>query len=42
MLPRAAELLSAEDWAAVDAAVQVRPDPLLGDDFDACYRELLS
>jgi hemerythrin-like domain-containing protein len=40
ILPRAAQLLTQEDWAAVAAAVSSQPDPLFGDDFEASYREL--
>jgi len=40
VLPRAAELLSAPDWAAVAAAVPARSDPLSGDNVEALYREL--
>ena len=32
VLPRAARLLTGEDWAAVAAAVPARSDPLFGDD----------
>jgi hemerythrin-like domain-containing protein len=40
ILPRAAQLLTQEDWAAVAAAVPAHPDPLFGDDFEARYQEL--
>ncbi|MPW18109.1 AraC family transcriptional regulator [Paraburkholderia sp. CNPSo 3157] len=30
VMPRAAQLLTEQDWAAVDAIVPVRPDPLFG------------
>jgi hemerythrin-like domain-containing protein len=40
VLPRAAQLLTQEDWAAVAAAVPAHPDPLFGDDFEARYQEL--
>ena len=39
ILPRAAQLLTQEDWAAV-AAVSAHPDPVFGDDFEARYLEL--
>ncbi len=37
VLPRAARLLTAEDWAAVASAVVSPPDPLFGPDFEARY-----
>lgn len=40
IVPRAEQLLSAEDWEAVVAAVPSGVDPLFGEDFDARYREL--
>lgn len=40
IMPRAATLLTAEDWSAVAAAVPAGRDPLFGDDADARYREL--
>ena len=40
ILPRAAELLTAADWAAVTAAHAQAPDPLFGADPDERYREL--
>lgn len=40
VLPRAAELLAPEDWAAVNAAVPTGRDPLFGDEPEARYREL--
>lgn len=39
VIPRAGELLTPGDWAAV-AAAPAAPDPLFGDDFEARYREL--
>jgi hemerythrin-like domain-containing protein len=39
VIPRAAELLTPADWAAV-AAAPAAPDPLFGDDFEDRYREL--
>jgi len=40
VLPRAARLLSAEDWREVQAAVPAGRDPLFGDKAEAGYREL--
>lgn len=40
VLPRAAELLTPQDWAAVAAAVPATPDPLFGEDIEARYRKL--
>lgn len=40
VLPRAAQLLTQHDWAAVTAAVPARADPLFGDDFEARYQGL--
>jgi hemerythrin-like domain-containing protein len=40
ILPRAAQLLTPEDWAAVLLAVPGTPDPLFGDTVEARYREL--
>lgn len=40
ILPRAAQLLTPQDWAAVAAAVPAGPDPLFGPDFDARYENL--
>ena len=40
VLPRAAQLLTPEDWAAVAAAVPPGPDPLFGDNVGERYREL--
>ncbi len=40
VVPRAAQLLTPDDWAAVAAAVPVGPDPLFRDDYEARYREL--
>jgi hemerythrin-like domain-containing protein len=40
VLPRAAELLTPDDWAAVASAVSPVPDPLFGDDVGARYRGL--
>ena len=39
VLPRAAELLTATDWAAV-VAVPIEPDPLFGPNSDPRYSEL--
>ena len=39
VIPRAVELLTSADWAAV-AAIPTEPDPLFGVDFDARYSEL--
>ena len=39
VIPRAVELLTPADWAAV-AAIPTEPDPLFGSDFDARYSEL--
>ena len=41
VIPRAAQLLTPDDWAAV-AAVRADPDPAFGDDFEPRYRELRS
>lgn len=40
VIPRAAELLTPEDWAVVAAAVPAGADPLFGTDFQERYREL--
>lgn len=40
VIPRAAELLTPQDWAAVAAAVPAEPDPLFGEDIEARYRTL--
>jgi hemerythrin-like domain-containing protein len=40
VLPRAAKVLTPEDWADVAAAVSLIPDPVFGDDVVAQYREL--
>ena len=40
VIPRAAELLTPQDWAAVAAAVPVQTDPLFGEDIEARYRKL--
>src|SRR6202521_2713461 len=40
IMPRAAQLLTEEDWAAVASTVPVGPDPLFGDDVEARFREL--
>lgn len=40
VLPRAAKVLTAEDWAAVREAVKPGPDPLFGDDVAERFREL--
>jgi hemerythrin-like domain-containing protein len=39
VIPRALELLTAADWAAL-AAIPVEPDPLFGTEFDARYQQL--
>ena len=39
VIPRAIELLTPADWAAV-AAIPIEADPLFGDDSDARYNEL--
>jgi hemerythrin-like domain-containing protein len=39
VIPRAVELLTSADWAAV-AVIPSEPDPLFGADFDARYQEL--
>ena len=39
-MPRAAQLLTQEDWAAVAATVPAASDPLFGDDVEARFREL--
>ncbi len=39
VIPRAAQVLKAEDWAAV-AAVPTRPDPLFGKDAEERFRNL--
>ena len=39
VIPRAVELLTSDDWAAV-AAIPTESDPLFGTDFDARYSEL--
>jgi hemerythrin-like domain-containing protein len=39
VIPRAAQLLTPSDWAAV-AAAPADADPLFGEDFEARYREL--
>lgn len=39
VIPRAVQLLTPDDWAAV-AAVQADPDPAFGDDVEPRYREL--
>lgn len=39
VIPRAVELLTSADWAAV-AAIPTEPDPVFGADFDARYSEL--
>jgi hypothetical protein len=31
VMPRAAQVLTEQDWAAVDATVPASPDPLFGD-----------
>ena len=40
MVPRAAQLLTPQDWEAVTATIPSGADPLFGEDFDARYREL--
>ena len=40
IVPRAAELLTPEDWAAVAAAVSAVPDPVFGNDVGESYRSL--
>lgn len=40
ILPRAAQLLTAADWAAVASAVATVPDPLFSDHVGARYRAL--
>lgn len=40
IVPRAAELLTREDWAAVAAAVPAGPDPLFGENAERRYEEL--
>jgi hemerythrin-like domain-containing protein len=40
VMPRAGELLTAEDWAAVAAAAPAGTDPLFGDAAEARYGEL--
>jgi len=40
VLPRAAKLLTADDWRAVAASAPGGRDPLFGDDSEARYREL--
>lgn len=40
IVPRAAESLTPEDWAAVAAAVAAAPDPLFGGDASESYRSL--
>jgi hemerythrin-like domain-containing protein len=40
ILPRAAQVLQPEDWAAVAATVAAVPDPLFGKDVAESYREL--
>lgn len=40
IFPRAAQLLTAADWAAVANAVATIPDPLFGNHVDARYRAL--
>jgi hemerythrin-like domain-containing protein len=37
VMPRAARVLTGEDWAAVAAAVPACSDPLFGDDMLACF-----
>ena len=40
VMPRAAQVLTQEDWAAVVAAIPVGPDPLFGDKLGERFREL--
>jgi hemerythrin-like domain-containing protein len=40
VIPRAAERLTPQDWAAVAAAVPAVRDPLFGDDIEARYQKL--
>ena len=40
IMPRAAQLLTQEDWAAVAAIAPAASDPLFGDDVEARFREL--
>jgi hemerythrin-like domain-containing protein len=40
ILPRAAQLLTKDDWAAVAAAVPAGADPVFGEETEARYREL--
>ncbi|WP_341318348.1 hemerythrin domain-containing protein [Paraburkholderia sp. IMGN_8] len=44
VMPRAAQVLTEQDWAAVDAAVPASPDPLFGDNvlerFEALRRQI--
>ena len=40
IMPRAAALLTPQDWSAVDAAVPTGRDPLFGDAAEARYKEL--
>lgn len=40
VIPRAAELLTPQDWDAAAAAVSAGPDPLFGEDIEARYRKL--
>jgi hemerythrin-like domain-containing protein len=40
LIPRAARLMTPEDWAAVAAAVPTEPDPLFGEDVETHFRKL--
>ncbi len=40
LVPRAEQLLTAQDWEAVVAATPAGPDPLFGEDAEQRYREL--
>ena len=40
LIPRAAQLLTIQDWATVEAAVSVEPDPLFRKNIDARFRTL--
>jgi hemerythrin-like domain-containing protein len=40
ILPRAAQVLTKDDWAAVAAAIPASSDPVFGEETEARYREL--
>jgi hemerythrin-like domain-containing protein len=40
ILPRAAQLLDAADWRAIEADMPQTPDPLLGEDVEGRFREM--